>query len=54
MAVVVGAPITVEKVANPSVEEIENLHAKYVEELEALYKKYNPVYGDTNVKLVIT
>ena len=54
LTVVVGAPINVEKVANPSVEEIANLHAKYVEELEALYNKYNPVYGDTNVELVIT
>eukprot|EP00091_Calanus_sinicus_P021700 TRINITY_DN6546_c0_g1_i3.p1 TRINITY_DN6546_c0_g1~~TRINITY_DN6546_c0_g1_i3.p1 ORF type:complete len:201 (-),score=46.66 TRINITY_DN6546_c0_g1_i3:35-574(-) len=54
LTVVVGAPIPVEKVLNPSVEEIANLHAKYVEELVALYNKYNPVYGDTNVELVIT
>ena len=54
LTVVVGAPIPVEKVPNPSVEEIAVLHAKYVAELEALYNKYNPLYGDSNVQLVIT
>ena len=54
LTVVVGAPIKVDKVANPTVEEISNLHAKYVKELCALYEKYNPVYGDTNVPLVLT
>ena len=43
----------VEKVEEPSSEEIENLHAKYVEELQKLYNEYNPVYGDPNVILKI-
>jgi len=54
LTVVVGSPIAVEKVPNPSVEDIAKLHAKYVEDLEALYIKYNPIYGDTNVKLVLS
>ena len=53
ITVVVGKPISVEKVENPTQEQIENLHAKYVEELEKLYEEYNPKYGNENVKLVI-
>ena len=45
--------MTVEKVEEPSSEQIENLHAKYVEELQKLYNEYNPVYGDPNVTLKI-
>jgi len=52
--VVVGKPIPVEKVEDPSREEVEALHAKYVEELVKLYIQYNPLYGDKNVELVIT
>jgi len=51
--VVVGKPIAVKKNANPSVGEIEALHAEYVEKLEELYKEYNQQYGDTHVKLQI-
>ena len=39
---------------NPSNEDIESLHSRYVSELTKLYSEYNPVYGDVNVKLVIT
>ena len=53
ITVVVGKPITVEKVENPTSEQILNLHSKYAEELQNLYDEYNPKYGDTNVKLVI-
>ena len=54
VTVVVGDPIDVEKTVNPSDEEIDELHAKYVTELKNLYKKYNPKFGDCEVKLVIT
>ena len=54
VTVVVGEPIDVEKTVNPSDEEIDELHAKYVTELKNLYKKYNPKFGDCEVKLVIT
>ena len=53
ITVVVGKPLFVEKVENPSKEQIENLHENYVQELTKLYEEYNPKYGDTNVKLVI-
>ena len=45
--------MTVEKVKEPSSEQIENLHAKYVKELQKLYNKNNPIYGDPNVTLKI-
>ena len=50
--VVVGKPIEVKRIENPTVEDIENMHANYVKELQNLYDKYNPIYGDKNVKLV--
>ena len=53
VTVVVGKPIPVEKIENPSNDQIESLHTKYVEELQNLYNEYNPIYGDINVKLVI-
>jgi len=53
ISIVVGKPMPVEKVEEPSSEQIENLHAKYVEELQKLYNEYNPVYGDPNVILKI-
>ena len=51
--VVVGKPIKVKKIENPTREEIENMHETYVKELQKLYDKYNPIYGDKSVKLVI-
>ena len=51
--VVVGAPIQVQKTEYPSKEDIEELHARYVKELTKLYDKYNPIYGDVKIKLVI-
>ena len=41
------------QIKNPTKEDIEDMHATYVEELKKLYEKYNPIYGDVNVKLVI-
>ncbi len=52
--VVIGSPIHVEKVENPSKEVIQEYHAKYVSALKRLYDTYNPKYGNPNVKLVIT
>ena len=53
ISLVVGEPINVEKIEEPTSEQIENLHAKYVEELQKLYDKYNPVYGDPSILLKI-
>ncbi|XP_040570347.1 2-acylglycerol O-acyltransferase 1 isoform X2 [Lepeophtheirus salmonis] len=52
--VVIGKPIPVIMDPNPSIEMIENLHRIYVNDLKELYDKYNPLYGDANVKLVIS
>ena len=52
--VVVGKPIIIDKVENPTNKEIDDLHAGYVIELKTLYKKCNPKYGDSLVKLVIS
>ena len=51
--VVVGTPIRVTRIENPTREEIESMHENYVKGLQKLYDKYNPIYGDVNVKLVI-
>ena len=47
----VGEPIDVKQVAEPSNEEIDELHSKYLKALKDLYNKYNPVYGDPRVQL---
>ena len=49
-----GSPIKVDKVDNPTSQEINDLHQKYVEALKKLYATYNPIYGDENIPLVIT
>ena len=49
----IGRPIVVDKTESPTKEDIENMHKKYIDELEKLYEKYNPVYGDSDVKLII-
>jgi len=53
ITVVTGAPISIKKTPNPSVEEVEAVHAEYMEGLVDLYNKYNPVYGDERIKLNI-
>lgn len=50
--VVVGAPIKINQISNPSKEEIEKTHQHYMRELQKLYNKYNQIYGDERVKLV--
>ena len=49
----VGKPVQVAKVDNPTMEQIAELHSKYVSALQSLYDEYNPKYGDTNVELCI-
>ena len=49
----IGRPIVVEKTESPTKEDIESMHQKYIYELEKLYEKYNPIYGDQDVKLII-
>lgn len=41
----VGKPVQVEKVENPSQEDIDNLHAVYVEALVELFKQNKTKYG---------
>jgi hypothetical protein len=43
----------VEKISNPTTEDIEELHGKYVEAIEKLYQDFNPTYGDPNLKLIV-
>lgn len=54
ITVVTGAPLKVRKIDNPTREQIGELHEKYVEAVKNLYEEYNPIYGDTNIPLVIT
>ena len=51
--VVVGKPIPVPQIDDPSAEQIEEVHAKYVAALVQLYEDYNPTYGDPKIKLKI-
>nr|ACO15207.1 2-acylglycerol O-acyltransferase 1 [Caligus clemensi] len=51
--VVIGSPIPVEMDPNPSKEKIEEVHRIYMDKLKELYDKYNPLYGDPNIKLEI-
>ena len=54
ITVVTGAPLKVDKIENPTREEIGELHQKYVEGVRKLYEEYNPIYGDPTVNLTIT
>lgn len=53
--VIVGKPIDVEKIENPTEDDVNQLHKKYIQELQALYDKhkanYEP-YKNTNIQLV--
>jgi len=51
VTVVVGAPIVLEKIAKPSKEEINAVHAQYLEKLKELYDTHCPQFG-YNVPLV--
>ena len=41
----VGEPIRVEKAANPSQKDVDDLHQKYLWQLTDLFDKFNPIYG---------
>ena len=45
LIILVGAPIKVDKVKNPSPEEIEKFHLHYVEALQELFEKHKKNYG---------
>ena len=50
----VGSPIHVEKVTNPSDEQIETLHAEYIEGLKRLFEENRNKYGvPRDTKLII-
>ena len=51
--VVVGTPIPVTKVENPTRDQVNQVHAVYIEALKKLYQEFNPVHGDPKVDLVI-
>jgi len=53
LTMVVGEPIHVRKIGNPSEEDVNNLHSRYITKLKNLYKKYNILYGNPSVNLVI-
>jgi len=53
MHLVVGKPIKVDKVSDPTLEDIESLHEEYVATVVALYKENREKYGDPSKELVI-
>lgn len=53
ISVVVGSPITVEKVVNPPQETIDRLHSRYTEEVTELYNKYKKQYHPTDTSQLV-
>lgn len=50
----VGAPIPVKKVENPSEEQINELHSKYVRKLKELFEEHRDACGESrDTELVI-
>lgn len=49
----VGRPIEVERVENPTREQVESLHKQYIESLTSLFEEYNPIYGCETSRLEI-
>lgn len=50
---IVGAPIRVEKVANPTKEQVDTLHATYISELRELFETHKHQVGASDRQLVI-
>lgn len=51
---IVGSPILVDKVENPSMEQISELHSKYKDELRELFENHRDACGvPRNTELVI-
>lgn len=53
IVVVVGSPIPVEKVVNPTQEIIDNLHSRYIAELTELYEKHKNQYHPTDKSVLM-
>ncbi len=53
LTVVVGGPVSVPRIDNPTEEDVMEYHKMYVAAVQKLYDDYNPIYGDAKVKLVI-
>jgi 1-acyl-sn-glycerol-3-phosphate acyltransferase len=51
---VVGKPIRVEQVENPSNEQVDELHAKYVRDLIKLFDDHKAKYGAAKAKLTVS
>jgi 2-acylglycerol O-acyltransferase 2 len=47
---IVGKPIRVEKIDNPSAEQVLKLHTLYLEKLKALYDNYKDVYHKDRIR----
>ncbi len=52
--VVVGSPLRVDKVKEPSEEDVDEMHQRYVQSLEQIYHEHNPTLGDPKIDLVIS
>ena len=50
---VVGSPIETKQNDHPNQEQIDKLHQIYLDALTRLYEQYNPIYGNSEVKLNI-
>ncbi|XP_003745579.1 2-acylglycerol O-acyltransferase 2 [Galendromus occidentalis] len=50
---VIGAPIHVKKNADPSIEEIQDLHKKYIQALRSLFETHKKSFGAENIDLEI-
>ena len=48
--ITVGRPISVEKVDNPSDEQILKLHSMYLERLQELYEKYKDIHHKDRIR----
>jgi len=51
--VVVGKPISVPKLENPTPQDVEQYHERYISEVEDLYNENKSIYGYQDVKLEI-
>lgn len=50
----VGKPIDVEKIPEPTEEDIIKLHDTYIEKLTALFEEHKMKYGYKNVNIIIS
>lgn len=50
LSILAGKPIEVEKVENPTQEQIDNLHVKFMQRLEEIFEKHKHKYVDNPEK----